>query len=79
MSSFIITLLLHLIYFIFVYLQGTSASRHRQEAFLEALNDEGQHPEEPEDGATQQEAPEEPDIVDEVDDQPQVTYRLVQF
>jgi hypothetical protein len=23
-------------------LQGTSASRHRQEAFLEALNDEGQ-------------------------------------
>jgi hypothetical protein len=33
----------------------------------------------PELGAAQQEAPEEPDIVDEVDDQPQVTYRLVQF
>jgi hypothetical protein len=33
----------------------------------------------PELGAAQQEAPEEPDIVDDVDDQPQVTYRLVQF
>jgi hypothetical protein len=30
-------------------------------------------------GATQQEAPEEPDVEDGVDDQPQVTYRLVQF
>jgi hypothetical protein len=36
-------------------------------------------PEEPEDGATQQEAPEEPDVEDEADDQPQVTYKLVQF
>jgi hypothetical protein len=36
-------------------------------------------PEDPEDGATQQEAPEEPNVVDEADDQPQVTYRLVQF
>jgi hypothetical protein len=79
-------------------LQGTSASRHQQEAFLEALNDEGQQqmarawsawpklkaaqqeaPEDSEDGATQQEAPKEPDVVDEADDQPQVTYRLVQF
>jgi hypothetical protein len=30
-------------------------------------------------GAAQQEAPEKPDIEDEVDDQPQVTYSLVQF
>jgi hypothetical protein len=29
--------------------------------------------------ATQQEAPEEPDVEDEADDQPYVTYRLVQF
>jgi hypothetical protein len=35
--------------------------------------------EELEDGATQQEAHEEPDIEDEANDQPQVTYRLVQF
>jgi hypothetical protein len=62
---------------------------------LEALNDEGQQqmagawsnvgaaqqeaPEEPEDGVTQQEAPKESDIDDKDDDQPQVTYRLVQF
>jgi hypothetical protein len=36
-------------------------------------------PEEPEDGATQQEAPEELDVEVEADDQPQVTYSLVQF
>jgi hypothetical protein len=35
--------------------------------------------EEPEVGATQQEAPEEPKVEDEADDQPQVTYRLVEF
>jgi hypothetical protein len=35
--------------------------------------------EELEDGATQQEASEEPDVEDEADDQPHVTYRLVQF
>jgi hypothetical protein len=94
MSSFIITLLHHLIYFYRCFcLHGTSASRQRHEAFLEALNDEGQQqmaeawlelrvaqqeaPEEPEDEATQQEAPEESDIEDEVNDQPQVTYKLV--
>jgi hypothetical protein len=57
------------------------------------LNDEGQQqmaeawpelrvaqqeaPEESEDEATQQEALEESDIEDEVNDQPQVTYKLV--
>jgi hypothetical protein len=76
-------------------LQGTSASRHRQEAFLEALNDKGQQQmarawpkigvaqqealKEPEVVATQQEAPEEPEVKDEVDDQLQVTYRLVEL
>jgi hypothetical protein len=86
-------------------LQGTSASRHRQEAFLETLNDEGQQqmarawlawpeigaaqlevPEEPEVRATQQEAPEEPEVrgaqqseAEEVDDQPHITYILVEF
>jgi hypothetical protein len=35
--------------------------------------------EELEDGASQQEAPEESDIEDEADDQSQVTYRLVQI
>jgi hypothetical protein len=55
-------------------LQDTSASRHRQEAFLEALNDEGQQQmagawsEWSEFGAAQQEAPEEPDAEDKVDD-----------
>jgi hypothetical protein len=88
MSSFIITLLLHLIYFVVLFIRM---------AFLEALN-EGQQqmagawpawpdvrtaqqeaPKKPKDGATQQEAPEELDNEDEADDQPQVTYRLVQF
>jgi hypothetical protein len=36
-------------------------------------------PEESEDGATQQEAPKKLDVKDEADDQPQVTYMLVQF
>jgi hypothetical protein len=36
-------------------------------------------PEEPEVIATQQEAPEEPELEDKVDDQPQVTSRLVEF
>jgi hypothetical protein len=83
------------IFYRFFHLHGTSASQHWQEAFLEALNDEGQQqmakawldvgaaqqeaPKEPEDGATQQNAPKEPDVEDEADDQPQVTYRLVQF
>jgi hypothetical protein len=55
-------------------LQDTSSSRHRQEAFLEALNDEGQQQmtgawsEWSEFGAAQQEAPEEPDVEDKVDD-----------
>jgi hypothetical protein len=54
------------------YLQGTLAFRHRQEAFLEALNDEGDQqmagaaqleaPEESEVRATQQEAPEKPEV-----------------
>jgi hypothetical protein len=53
------------------YLQDTLAFRYRQEAFLEALNDEGQQqmattaqqetPEEPEVRAAQQEAPAEPE------------------
>jgi hypothetical protein len=70
-------------------LQGISASRHQQEAYLEALNDDGQQqmtgaspawPElgvaqqkvlkEPDVGATQPEAIEEPYIKDEVDDHP---------
>jgi hypothetical protein len=53
---------------------------------------DGAWPAWPEDGAAQQEAPEEPEVVvtqqegpeglevkDEADDQPQVTYRLDQF
>jgi hypothetical protein len=36
-------------------------------------------PEESEDRVTQQEALKEPNIKDEADDQPQVTYRLVEF
>jgi hypothetical protein len=36
-------------------------------------------PEESEDRVTQQEAPKEPNVKDEADDQPQVTYRLVEF
>jgi hypothetical protein len=80
-------------------LQGTSASQHRHEAFVEALNDEGQQqmagawpklravqqqmarawPTWPELRATHQETSEEPNVEDEADDQPQVTYRLVQF
>jgi hypothetical protein len=43
MSSFIITVLFNIFYYCFC-LQGTSASRYRQEAFLEVLNDEGQQP-----------------------------------
>jgi hypothetical protein len=55
-------------------LQGTLASRHRQEAFLEALNDEGQQQMT---RAAQQEAHEEPEVggaqqpeFEEADDQP---------
>jgi hypothetical protein len=85
------------IFYCYFCLQGTSAFRHRQMAFLEALNNEGQQqmagawpawpevgaaqqeaPEEPGVRATQQEAPEEP-MVEEADDQPQVSYRLVEF
>jgi hypothetical protein len=60
------------IFYCCFYLQGTSDSRHRHEAFLEALNDEGQQQM---DGAAQQEAPEESEAggaqqlgFDEVDD-----------
>jgi hypothetical protein len=76
-------------------LQGTSASRHRQETFIEALNDAGQQEMDgawPEGGVAQQELPEEPEVVatqqealegskveDKADDQPHVTYRLDQF
>jgi hypothetical protein len=83
------------IFYRYFCLQGISASRHWQEAFIEALNDAGQQemdrawpkdgaaqqeaPEEPEDVATQQEASEGPEVKDEADDQPQVTYRLDQF
>jgi hypothetical protein len=49
------------------------------EAWLEVRAAQQEAPEEPEDGVTQQEAPEEPDIEDKDDDQPQITYRLVQF
>jgi hypothetical protein len=47
------------------YLSGTSASRHRQEALLEAFHDEGQQQMAgawPEDGSAQQEAPEETEV-----------------
>jgi hypothetical protein len=47
------------------------------EAWLELRVAQQEAPEEPEDEATQQEAPEESDIEDEVNDQPQVTYKLV--
>jgi hypothetical protein len=49
-------------------LQSTSASQHRQESFLEALNDEGQQqmagtwPAWPKVRAAQQEAPVEPEV-----------------
>jgi hypothetical protein len=75
------------------YLHDTLASRHRQAAFLEALNNEDQQQmarawsdvraaqqealEEPEDIATQHEAPKESDVEDKADDQPEVTYMLV--
>jgi hypothetical protein len=66
------------------YLQGTSSSRHRQEAFLEALNEGQQHMAGAwstwlEVRAAQQKASEELDIKDKADAQPHITYILVQF
>jgi hypothetical protein len=54
------------IFYHYFCLQDTSASQHRQEAFIEALNDAGQQEMDgawPEDGAAQQEAPEDPEVV----------------
>jgi hypothetical protein len=71
------------IFYLCFCLHGTSASRHRQEAFLEALNDGGQQQMAE---VAQQEAPKEPEVgggqqpkFEEADDQPHVTYRLVKF
>jgi hypothetical protein len=94
MSSFIITLLLHLIYFIIVFIcralrlpdtdrrpclrLSTMRASSRWPVWLE----DGaalEAPEETEVRAIQQEAPEEPDVEDADDDPPHVTYRLVQF
>jgi hypothetical protein len=53
-------------------LHGTSASRHRHESFLKALNDEGQQQMASawlDVGAAQQEAPEEPEVEEEAHDQ----------
>jgi hypothetical protein len=94
MSSFIITVLLHLIYFIVVFIcralrlpdtdrrpclrLSTMRASSRWPVWLE----DGaalEAPEETEVRAIQQEAPEEPDVEDAADDPPQVTYRLVQF
>jgi hypothetical protein len=48
-------------------------------AWLEDGAAQQEAPEEPEVIATQQEAPEDLELDDEADDQPQVTYRLVKF
>jgi hypothetical protein len=62
------TVLFDIFYHCF-YLQDSLTSRHQQEAFIEALNDADQRqmagawPAWPEDGATQQDSPEEPEVV----------------
>jgi hypothetical protein len=75
MFSLIITLLLHLIYFIIIFVcRALRSPRQRQEAFLKALNNEGQQqmtrawPTWPKLRAAQQEAPKESNVKDEADD-----------
>jgi hypothetical protein len=95
MSSFIITVLLHLIYFIVVFIcralrlpdtdrrpclrLSTMRASSRWPVWLEDGAAQLEAPEETEVRAIQQEAPEEPDVEDAADDPPQLTYRLVQF
>jgi hypothetical protein len=95
MSSFIITLLHPLIYFIFIFVcrapQPADTDRRpllrlsmawagrRWLVWLEDRVTQQEAPEEPEIIATQQEASERPEVLDEANDQPEVTYRLNQF
>jgi hypothetical protein len=76
MSSFIITLLLHLIYFIVVFVCrafGLSTTQEMVRAWSVWLEDGAAQqaaPKETEVKATQHEAPEEPNVEDEADDLP---------
>jgi hypothetical protein len=56
-----------------------AAQQQKVRAWPELGAAQQEAPEEPEDGVTQQDNLEEPDIEDETDNQSQVTYRLVQY